>query len=411
MVALNQLDLDLVLIFAATVVTALISRRTHLPITALEIVAGIALVAGLGLGLPTGAQSIVVLGSLFIVFLAGFETGLGFLRANFVRALTVGLPAFLVPFGGLFAVLYYGVHAPFFVSLVGGTVLADTSISITYTTLQQYDLAELPLGRLILASTLCVNLAEDFTITSATVATTPGLLFTLGVLVALAAAAVALPRLSRSVTKNTSEGFANLSTRSLLFSLAVLAMLSALVGVPGILFVFLMGLTLSELIPPVSWKAYLNTIRPIAFALFIPLYFIAVGLKVDASFVIANWLLLLVLGFAALAFKSAALFPIARRVFGRSRAGPVTALMNTRLTSATVILTLMLGLGLISDTWYSLYVTVVVALALLGAAALRAFPAFSSPSAARRVFATDAADPSSPAWPGTGTPANAGSSV
>jgi Kef-type K+ transport system membrane component KefB len=391
MVVVNPLDLDLVLVFSAVVVTAFIARWTSLPITALEIIAGILLIALLGFTLPAGTDSIIVLGGLFIVFLAGFETGFGFLRANLRKALTVGLAGFLGPFVGLFAVLYFVVHAPFFISLVGASVLADTSISITYTTLQQYDLADLPFGRLVLASTLCINLAEDFTVTTATVLSTPGFLFTVGVLGALAVAALLLPRLAKALEGSEKKQFTNIGARSLLLSLAVLALLSALVGVPGILFVFLMGLIFSQIIPPDAWRGYLSNVRPIAFALFIPLYFVAVGLKVNIQFVIAHWPLLLGLIVVASVLKILSLYPVVRQAFGAARAGPVTVLMNTRLTSATVILTLVLGLGLITAGWYSIFITVVVVLALASAAAVRAFPGFRSVAAARELFG--AADP------------------
>ncbi|MGA8275558.1 MAG: cation:proton antiporter [Thermoplasmata archaeon] len=397
MVVLNTLDLDLVIIFGAVVVTAFIARWTQLPITALEIIAGIALIAVLGFDLPAGTDSIIILGGLFIVFLAGFETGFGFLRANLRKALTVGLAGFLGPFVGLFLILYYLVHAPLFISVVGATVLADTSISITYTTLQQYDLANLPFGRLVLASTLCINLLEDFTVTSATILTTPGFLFTMGVLGALGVAALLLPRLSKAVEGSEEKQFTNIGARSLLFSLAVLALLSALVGVPGILFVFLTGLIFSQLLPPQAWKGYLANVRPIAFALFIPLYFVAVGLKVNLQFVVAHWPLLLGLIVAASALKMVSLYPAVRSVFGKARAAPVTVLMNTRLTSATVILTLVLGLGLISPGWYSIFITVVVVLALTSAAAVRAFPGFRSVATARELFGTsDAFDEPEP---------------
>jgi Na+:H+ antiporter len=382
----NPLDLDLVIVFASVVVTAFVARWTQLPITALEIIVGITLIALLHFALPAGTDSIITLGGLFIVFLAGFETGFGFLKANLRKALTVGLAGFLGPFAGLFLVLYYLVHASLFISVIGATVLADTSISITYTTLQQYDLASLPFGRLVLASTLCINLAEDFTITTTTMLSTPGFLLTIGLLGALAVAALLLPRLSRAVEGNGDKQFTNIGARSLLLSLAVLALLSALVGVPGILFVFLMGLIFSQLLPPQKWKEYLANVRPIAFALFIPLYFVAVGLKVNLAFVAAHWPLLAGLVVAASLVKMASLFPAVRYVFGKARAGPVTVLMNTRLTSATVILTLLLGLGLIDAGWYSIFITVVVVLALTSSAAVRAFPGFRSVAAARELF-------------------------
>lgn len=380
---LNALDLSLVTVFGTVVATALLSRWSRLPITALEIAAGIVLVAVIGLNLPHGTDSILVLGSLFIVFLAGLETNFDFLRKNLSRALMVGLPAFLVPFGGLFGLLIGPLHAPLLVSIIGATVLADTSISIVYTTLKQFELSELPFGRLVLAITLCVNLAEDATITTTTFLSTSGVLFTLAILGALAGAAIVLPRFQRALRDPPGKSsFSNLPARALLFSLAVLALLSTLVGVPGILFVFLMGLLFSR------WAAegFLKDTRQLAFAVFVPLYFLAVGLKVDAAFVLDHWAVLAILLGTGTALKIGTVYPLSRRILGRARAAPMSVLFNTRLTSATVILTLTLGLGLLPVGWYSLCITAVVIFSLVSATALRFFPAFRSVAAAQALF-------------------------
>jgi Kef-type K+ transport system membrane component KefB len=379
---LNTLDIDLVAVFGTAVVTALLARWTQLPITALEIAAGIGLAAVLVFQLPPGTDSLLIFGSLLIVFLAGLETNLTFLRTNFRKAFTMGLGGFLVPFAGLFVLLYYAVHAPLIVSLVGACALADTSISIVYSTLQQYELTNLPFGRLILAATLCVNLVEDLTITTTTFLTTSGILFTLGVLGALGAAAILLPRLSNAVGDRATKSFSNLPARSLFFSLAVLATLSALVAVPGILFVFLMGLMFSQF----TSEEFLTNVRQIAFAVFVPLYFIAVGLKVQLPFVLANLPLLLAIVGVATALKVASIWPTARRYLGPRRASPVAVLMNTRLTSATVILTLTLALGILSISWYSLFISAVVILALGSVLVLRGFPGFRSVPRARELF-------------------------
>jgi Na+:H+ antiporter len=392
---LNTLDLDLVVVFGTVVATALVARWTHLPVTALEIVAGIALISLFQFNLPVGTDSLLIFGSLLIVFLAGLETSLGFLRTNFQKAFTMGLGGFLVPFVGLFALLYYEIHAPLLISIIGATVLADTSISIVYTTLQQYDLTNLPFGRLVLAATLSVNIVEDFTITTTTFLTTPGLFFTLGILGALAIAAVALPYMSKVAVQGTEKKsvFTNLSARTLFFSLAVLALLSAMVGVPGILFVFLLGLMFSQFVG----EDFVINIRQISFAIFIPLYFLAVGLKVDLGFVVANLALLFVIVTAATVLKVASIYVSGRKFMGQKLAGPVSVLMNARLTSATVILTLTLALGIISDQWYSLFISVVIILAFSSVLALRMFPAFRSPESAQALFASPAENESTPA--------------
>lgn len=384
-----ELDVSLAILLSGMVGTAVLAKVTHLPITALEIVAGIVLVATLGFQLPTGADSFVVLGSLLIVFLAGLETRWEFLKENLRAALRVGLPGFLLPFLGLLALFRLELHLPLLVSVIGATALADTSISIVYSTLHQYSVSELPFGRLVLASTLMVNLAEDATVTGATLLSGGVLLLTVAMLGALGAAALALPRLSRFLSDRYRSAFANLPTRALLLSLVVLGALSAMVSVPGILFVFLMGLVFSKYCPPALGR----DLRNFAFALFVPLYFVAVGLRVDVGFVVAQLPLLLGLVGVASALKVAGLLPGARKVFPGPLAPSVVALMNTRLTSATVILLLTLSLGLIPVGFYSLLISAVVILALGSSLALRAFPAFSSEEAARRVFRPGSAPP------------------
>ena len=371
----------LVVILGTFVGTALVARWTGLPITALEIVAGIALVALFGVVLPSGVQALLILGSFLIVFLAGLETNFSFLRKNWRTALSLGIPGFLVPFLGLFVLFRFVLNAPLLISLIGATALADTSISIVYTTLHQYDLAALPIGRMVLAATLAVNLAEDFTITTTTFLSAPGLLFTGLVLVALVAAAIALPRLAKALSEPRPT-FSNIGARSLLFSIAVLAALSSLAGVPGILFVFLLGLLFSRF----AKEEFLTDIRKLGFALFVPIYFLSVGLKVDFGFVLANLAVLGVVVAAASALKVGTLYPTARRYLGNAQAAPVATLMNTRLTSATVILLLSLSLGLITAEWYSLFISAVVVLALGSVLVLRALPSFRTTALAQELF-------------------------
>jgi Kef-type K+ transport system membrane component KefB len=371
----------LVLVFGTFVGTALLARWTSLPITALEIVAGITLAAAFGIDLPDQAQGLLILGSLLIVFLAGLETNFGFLRRHWRTALSIGIPGFLVPFAGLFVLFQFVLHAPLLVSIIGATALADTSISIVYTTLHQYELAELPIGRMVLAATLAVNLVEDLTITTTTALSTPGLVFTGIVIVALAVAALLLPRLTKALSE-PQPSFSNIGARSLLFSIAVLAALSSLAGVPGILFVFLLGLLFSQF----AKKEFLVDVRKLSFALFVPVYFLAVGLRVDFMFVVANLAVLGAIVAVATVLKVGAIFPTARRYLGPARAAPVATLMNTRLTSATVILLLSLTLGLITTAWYSLFISAVVVLSLGSVLVLRALPSFRSTAAARELF-------------------------
>jgi Kef-type K+ transport system membrane component KefB len=378
-----SLDLDLLIVLAAAVGTAIAARVTRLPITGLEIVAGIALVSLVAFRPSAGLDSLVVFGSLLIVFLAGLETRWDFLKENLRSALSIGVPGFLVPFAGLLVLFLFGFHLPLFLSVIGATALADTSISIVYTTLHQYQLANLPFGRMVLASTLMVNLLEDSTITGATVLNGPAVALTVVILAALAAVAFLLPRADKWIGDRFSSTFSNIPTRALLVSLLLIGTLSLVVNVPGILFVFLMGLVFSRYASP----TFVRDIQRFAFAVFVPLYFVAVGLHVDIGFVVAHLpALLAIVGLASL-LKVVAIYPSASRRMADSVAAPVAVLMNARLTSATVILLLTLTLGILPQSWYSLFISAVVILALGSSLLLLAFPVFRSEESARLAFA------------------------
>jgi Kef-type K+ transport system membrane component KefB len=213
---------ELVIVLIAVLGTALVAKVTNLPITALEIVAGIILIGAFGFTTPTVLAPFTALGSLLIVFLAGLETRLDYLRQNLRKAVLIGIPGFVVPFAGLWVLLDVGFHLPALIATIGATALADTSISIVYTTLHQYGLADLPFGRLVLASTLLVNLTEDSTITSATLWHNPGAIaLTIIVLVGLASVALFFPQLQRLLQKRTSATFTNITTRTSLLGLLV----------------------------------------------------------------------------------------------------------------------------------------------------------------------------------------------
>jgi Kef-type K+ transport system membrane component KefB len=374
---------DLVIVAAAILGTALIAKVTNLPITALEIVAGIVLIGAFGFQTPSALAPFTSLGSLLIVFLAGLETRLDYLRQNLRKALLIGLPGFLVPFAGLWLLFDLGFHLPLLITTIGAVALADTSISIVYTTLHQYGLADLPFGRLVLASTLLVNLAEDSTITSATLWHAPGALGVTALLLGgLAATALLFPQLQRALQPRTGATFTNITTRTSLLGLLVLGLFSAMVAIPGILFVFLMGLVFSQY----ADREFVLDLQKFAFAIFVPVYFLAVGLQVNIAFVFANLPVLLVIVAAASALKISGLLGGTRAAFGAGLGSQVAVLMNTRLTSATVILLLTLNLGLLPDSWYSMFISGVVILALGSSAVLRAFPTFASAAEAQKRF-------------------------
>ena len=68
-------------------------------------------------------------------------------------------------------------------------------------------------------------------------------------------------------------------------------------------------------------EAFAANIRNIAFAIFVPLYFLAVGLKVNIDFVIAHIDVLVALIVVASVFKLASIYVTSAGSWGRSGRG------------------------------------------------------------------------------------------
>ncbi len=114
-------------------VASLISIRLGISVALIEIIVGV--FAGNFLGIHQTNQWIdflAALGSVILTFLSGAEIDPASLRANLKSSLTIGLLAFILPFGGvwLFTQFVFGwqIHQ----AQIAGLALSTTSVAVVY---------------------------------------------------------------------------------------------------------------------------------------------------------------------------------------------------------------------------------------------------------------------------------------
>jgi Kef-type K+ transport system membrane component KefB len=255
-------------------------------------------------------------GAVLLTFLAGAEIDHASLRADLKASLLIGLIAFLAPFLGVSALAFWGLHWNTSEALIAGIALSTTSVAVVYAVLLENGLNRTRLGKLILAACFVNDL---------------------GTVLALGAC------------------FA----KFLLLVLFALGGLAAAAKSEAVLPAYLVGLVTAEVLR--SEDRLMARLRSIAFGVLTPFYFIKAGLLISAPALLpAAGLVALLLG-AKLLTKFVGVWPVARACgFPLRERNYTTLLMSTGLTFGTISALFGLETGIISQSQYSVLVTVVV---------------------------------------------------
>ena len=278
------------LVAAASPLLAEIPLGLRMPIVVLEIVLGIA-VGPHVLGWATPGPTIAVLSNLglaFLFFLAGMEIDFEELRGTPLVRATEGwiisalLAAALV--GGLWWMDV--VKAP----LLVGLALTTTAIGTLIPILRDGGVLETTLGRFVLGAGVA---GEFFPILAMSVlfstrfSTPLQLVFLLGfVALSLAAAWIALTaRPSRIIAllERTLHATSQLPVRLAIFLMVALLVLAEHLGMDMILGAFAAGIAVGLATRDEAGHALREKLETIGFGFFIPLFFVATGIKFDLA--------------------------------------------------------------------------------------------------------------------------------
>ncbi len=346
--------MDNLIMGLAVLVAALLSVRLGITVAILEIAAGA--IAGNYLGVrPTEwLVHFAEFGSLLLIFLAGSDIDVAFLRRRLKPVATIGSLSFLAPFA---AVVLYGILRGEWSRdqlLLIAIASSSTSVAIVYPVLRDSGLLKVELGK----SLLLIAFLPDFLITVAlfVVFTSIGIK-TVVVVILLISAIIGLRYTSMKFLKKYGETSSEVKLRFIFVILLAIAFLSEKGDLHASLAVFVMGILVSELMKELEETD--KRLRAVAFSIFVPAFYFRAGLLFSFSAVLENWLAIFIL--VAIAFTAKYLgvyFSGKKYLKEHTRYGAF--LMNARLTFGTIASTYGLTHGITNQEYFSILISVII---------------------------------------------------
>ena len=272
----------------AGVFFSIVSRRIHIPWVIALILGGIVLGPNVLDWLETNEtiDFIAQIGLIFLMFMAGLETRLADGEAFQGKLLLLATINGLVPFGvgfGIGVMLNYG----FLTALILGVVFTSSSIAVVIPALERQNLLGTQLGQSIVITTVLQDIASLIALSLILqnidpITSLPLYIFYPVVIVTLVALKFFIPKIRRFFLEaiRTSPDLFQLEFRSTLLILIDTVIIFELLGLHPIIAGFFSGLILSGTIHDSALK---EKIRTISYGVFIPTFFIVMGLQTDIS--------------------------------------------------------------------------------------------------------------------------------
>jgi Kef-type K+ transport system membrane component KefB len=345
---------------ALALAASLISIRVGVSVALIEILIGVAAGNFLGLHTAPWIDFLATFGSGLLTFLAGAEIEPDALRRHLRPALAIGAVSFLAPFLLAFGFAYWvgwSLHA----AEIAGIALSTTSVAVVYATMVETGLNRTEIGKLILAACF----VTDF-----------GTVLALGVLFAnfnawmllfVAVTTVVLwylPRLTRLIIVRVGHRVSEPEVKFMFLVLFLLGGLARVAQSEAVLPAYLVGLVIAGVF--VRDRILMDRMRSIAFTMLTPFYFIKAGLFVSLPAVATGALLIAALLGVKMAAKVASVWPLTRAFrFDRREGMYTTLLMATGLTFGTISALFGLTNHIITQSQYTVLVTVVIGSAVV----------------------------------------------
>ncbi|WP_051663317.1 cation:proton antiporter [Alicyclobacillus macrosporangiidus] len=343
------------------VAASLISVRIGVSVALIEILVGVFGGNVLHLQTTPWIDFLASFGSVLLTFLAGSEIDPASFRRHIRVSVTIGIASFLLPFVGAMLYAYYAAGWSFTAAKLAGIALSTTSVAVVYAVMVETGLNQTDIGKAILAACFVTDLGTVLAL---------GILFSgfspwmVGFLVVTAMALVCLPRLTRFVLRRLGERTQEVETKFLFLVLFSLGALATAAQSEAVLPAYLIGLVLAGVFQ--HSPALGRRLRAIAFTLLTPFYFLKAGLYVLLPAVWHNTWLIGVFFTVKMVTKVVGVRPLTALFGYTPREGNyTTALMATGLTFGTISSLYGLSHQIISQTQYTVLVTVVILSALV----------------------------------------------
>ncbi|GAA2914214.1 cation:proton antiporter [Enterococcus pseudoavium] len=357
----------LCLILVSTTLAGHFSRRFGIPAVIGQLLVGILLGNG---GLQIVHPDILVtdfseIGVIILMFLAGMESNLGLLRKYFRPAMYVALLGVLFPL--LFGVISGRVfHVVWNQAFFLGLILAATSVSISVEVLKELKVITTKEGSTILGASvaddilvvllvsLCMPLMgiEGSSKVPLSLMLLEQVLFFIAVFLLIRWGAPYLMNLSK---KLLAESAVIIVSLTLCLSMSYLA---DLIGLSSVIGAFSAGVAIGQ---TNVWQDIRYNIEAIGYAVFIPVFFVSIGLEVSFHGLSKQFLFILLFTLVAIFSKLLGGF-IGSRFSGFNR--PSSLMVGSGMVSrgemALIILQLGYQAGLVINSYYSAIIIVIL---------------------------------------------------
>jgi Kef-type K+ transport system membrane component KefB len=335
---------------------SLISVWLGISVAMVEIMVGV--IGGNFLGLQTNewVNFLAGFGSILLTFLAGAEVDPEVLRNKFKESMSIGVLAFLLPFGACLAYAYYVAGWTLQASQIAGIALSTTSVAIVFAVMVETGLNETEIGKIILAACFINDL---------------GTVLALGVFFAnfnswlyiFAAATVVvlvlMPKTSAFFIRVFGGRVNQAEVKYLYFIIFLLGGLAMKSNSEAVLPAYLLGMVLAALFA--KEKEVVYRMRTTAFALLTPFFFLKAGLLISLKDLWVGLALILLFLLVKTAAKFIGVMPLTFLFrFGKRNSMYTTLLMSTGLTFGSISAMFGLTHNIIDQSQYSILVTAVV---------------------------------------------------
>ncbi|NVN75732.1 sodium:proton antiporter [Enterococcus avium] len=370
----------LCLILISTTVASHFFRRFGIPAVIGQLLVGILLgTAGFNLVHPDIlVEDFSEIGVILLMFLAGIESDLSLLKKYFrsgmyVAVLGILFPVLLGTLGGI--VFQIQLNESFFL----GLILAATSVSISVEVLKELNVINTKEGSTILGASvvddilvvLIVSLSMSFlgaqggNDRSLGIMLVEQVLFFAGVFFLIRWGAPYLMRLSKKLLAESSVIIVSLI---LCLSMSYLA---DFIGLSSVIGAFFTGVAIGQ---TKDWKDVQVNVEAIGYAVFIPVFFVSIGLEVSFAGISRQLLFILLLTIIAIASKLAGGFIGGKLAgFGNNSSLMVGSGMVSRGEMALIIVQLGYQSGLVTDHYYSAFILIILFTTLASPFLLKSF--------------------------------------
>ncbi len=357
----NQI-IELAILGSLALISPIIAKKMRIPCVVVEILLGI-----------TMGQSFLDLihpelpwfsflfdfGLIYLLFLAGLEVELEFLKEHFLSALIVGTAATLLPF-----ILGYSLGVAIGIDpWLIGVVSSTTSVGIVLPTiLEMKDLfddksTEIKFSDLLLGATAVSDMMSMFLLAffveGSRISIGSGLILILLFLIMYPSYKLIKEYSKQGEAVQSLESGYHFSTRLSMVLMIIFAAMAEVSGVHGVIGAFFAGVIVSEL---TSLREHLlKNLASFGYALFLPAFFLLTGVKVDIVSAVLKVNVLLLPGLIILSFlgKVLGVAASARGIIGLKRSVLMGTMMWAKLSLVIAAAETGLLLGTIGDALYS----------------------------------------------------------